>query len=108
MDDKKGTQSKMTVAYLKYISSLLASVAPVSGGDFQLHMEAERDMLKYCFAFVHINYARYMSFQHAYLSDLEAKVGPAIDNLIKRGIGGSLSGDMFSSIHGDLRSQSTL
>ena len=46
-------------------------------------MEAERDMLKYCFAFDHINYARYMSFQHVYLSDLEAKGDPAIDNLIK-------------------------
>ena len=102
MDDKKGTQSKMTVAYLKDISSLLASVAAVRGGDFQLHMEAERDMLKYCFAFDHINYARYMSFQHVYLSDLEAKGDPAIDNLIKRGIGESLSGDKFSSIHGDL------
>ena len=60
-DDKKGTQSKMTVAYLKDVSSLLASVAAIRGGDFQLHMEAERDMLKYCFAFDHINYPRYMS-----------------------------------------------
>ena len=91
MDDKKGTQSKITVAYLKDISSLLAAVAAVRGGDF--HMEGERDMLKYCFAFDHINYAPYMSFQHVYLSDLEAKGDPAIDNLIKRGIGESLSGD---------------
>ena len=37
-----------------------------------------------------------MSFQHVYLSDLEAKGDPAIDNSIKRGIGGSLSGDKFS------------
>ena len=56
----------MTVAYLKCISSLLASVAAVRGGDFQLHTEAERDMLKYCFAFDYIIYARYMSFQHVY------------------------------------------
>ena len=46
-----------------------------------------------------------MSFQHVYLSDLEAKGDPAIDNLIKRGKGGSLSGNKFSSIHGDLRTQ---
>ena len=59
----------MTAAYLKYISSLLASAAAVRGGDFQLHMEARRDMLKYCFVFDNINYARYMSFQHVYLSD---------------------------------------
>ena len=92
----------MTVAYMKDISSLLASVAAVRGSDFQLHMEAGRDMLKYCFAFDHINHARYISFQQVYLSDLEAKGDPAIDNLIKGGIGGSLSGDKFSSIHGDL------
>ena len=90
----------MTVAYLKDISSLLPSVAAVRGGDF--HMEGERDMLKYCYAFDHINYARYMPFQHVHLSDLEAIGDPAIDNLIKRGIGESLSGDKFSSIHGDL------
>ena len=57
LDDKKGTQSKIIVAYLKYISSLLASVAAVREGDFQLYMEAKRDMLKYCFAFDRINYA---------------------------------------------------
>ena len=102
LDDKKGTQSKMTVAYLKDISSLLPSATAVRGGDFQLHMEAERDMLKYCFAFDHINYAPYMSFQHVFLSGLEAKGDPAIDNLTKRGIGGSLSGDKFSSVHVDL------
>ena len=43
-----------------------------------------------------------MSFQHVYLSDLEAKGDPAIDNLIKRGIGENLSGDKFSLVHGDL------
>ena len=43
-----------------------------------------------------------MSFQHAYLSDLEAKGDPAIDDLIERGISGSLSGDKFSAILGDL------
>ena len=57
LDDKKGSQSKMTVAYLKDIFSLLASVAAVRRGDFQLHIEAERGRLKYCFAFDHINYA---------------------------------------------------
>ena len=48
----------MTVAYLTDMSSLLASDAPVRGGDF--HMEGERDMLRNCFAFDHINYARYI------------------------------------------------
>ena len=83
LDDKKGSQSKMTVAYLKDIFSLLAPVAAVRRGELQLHIEAERDRLKYCFAFDHINYARCMSFQHVYLSDLEAKGNPAIDNFTR-------------------------
>ena len=50
LDHKKGTQSKMTVAYLKDISCFLASVAAVRGGNFQLHMEAERDVkILFCF-----------------------------------------------------------
>ena len=50
LDDKKGKQYKMTAAYLKDVSSFLASVAAVRGGDFQLHMKAERDVkILFCF-----------------------------------------------------------
>ena len=42
------------------------------------------------------------SFQQVYLIDLQKKSNPAIDELMKRGFGGSLSGETFSSTHGDL------
>ena len=55
-----GTESVTTVSYLHDVSSLLALVRSVRESDFELHMQAERDMLKYCFAFDHVNYARYL------------------------------------------------
>ena len=59
-------------------------------------------MLRYCFTFDHVSYARNMSFQHVFLRDLERKNHPAIADLKQKGFGGSLSGNKFSSIHGDL------
>ena len=59
-------------------------------------------MLKYCFAFDYINYAWYLSYQHVYLKSLEANNIPAISHLKGKGFGGSLSGQPFSVIHGDL------
>ena len=59
-------------------------------------------MVKHCFAFDHVNYARYMSFHHVYLRDLERKSHPAFKEMMLRGFGGSLSGTPFSNIHGDL------
>ena len=58
--------------------------------------------MKQCFAFDHVNYARYMSFQHVYLRDLERNSHPAFKEMKLRGFGGSLSGTPFSNIHGDL------
>ena len=77
-------------------------MSAVREADFEQHLQAERDMIKQCFAFDHVNYARYLSFQHVYLMDLERKQCPAIDDLKKRGFGGSLSGVKFSNMHGDL------
>lgn len=97
-----GTESKMTIEYLKDVSALFALVSAVREKDFERHMQAERDMLKHCFAFDHINYARYLSFQHVYLRNLERDDHPSIMDLKARGLGGSLSGEKFSNIHGDL------
>ena len=59
-------------------------------------------MLKQCFAFDHINYVRYISFQNVYLRDLERRNDRAFTDLKLRGFGGSLSGAKFSNIHGDM------
>lgn len=71
-------------------------------GNFDLHMEAQRMMVNLCFAFDHVNYARYLTYQHVYLGKLQQDNHPAIEDLRVRGLGGSLSGSNFSTIHGDL------
>ena len=100
--EKNGTQSSMVVSYLEDVSSLLAMVRAVREGDFALHLQAEREMLKFCFAFDHVHYSRYLSYQHILLNDMSNKNHLAIIDLQTRGFGGSLSGSNFSSIHGDL------
>eukprot|EP00794_Sanderia_malayensis_P009432 gene9432-biopygen7559 len=94
---ESGTQAKMTVKYLKDISLMLALVSAVREKDFERHLQAERQMLKLVFAFDHINYGRYNTYQHVFLRRLEA-----FNDLALRGHGASESGDIFSCIHGDL------
>ena len=72
-----GTECCMTVSYLKDFSLLLALVSAVRDKDLSRHLQAERVMLSLCFAFDHINYARYMSFQHVNLHMLEKHHDPA-------------------------------
>ena len=87
----QGSECQMTVAYLQDVSALLALVSAVREGDLERHLQAEREMLKHCFAFDHINYVRYLSFQHVFLRDLLRRNRPAITDLKSRGFGGSLS-----------------
>ena len=94
MHIEKGSEYLMAVAYLKDVSALLALVSAVREGDFERHLQYEREMLRDCFAFDHINYARYLSYQHIFLRDR-----------VIREFGGSLSGHAFSTIHGDLISE---
>ena len=102
MHDMDGTESKMTIEYIKDVSSLLALVAAVRDSNFELHLQAEREIIKHCFAFDHVNYARYLSYQQVYLRDLQRENHPAIKDLNEGGFGGSISGEPFSTLHGDL------
>ena len=59
-------------------------------------------MFQYCFAFDHINYARYLSYQQVYLRSIEANNSLVLSHLKEWDFGRSLSGQPFSTIHGDL------
>ena len=62
----------------------------------------KRVIINLCFAFDHVNYARYLSYQNIHLEKLQQDNNPAIEDLRRRGFGGSLSGSNVSTIHGDL------
>ena len=96
MDGSVGTEAKMTICFIKTFSSLLALVSAVQENNFERHLREEREMVKYCFAFNHINYARYASHQQVCLRELQGINNNAMMNLTQLGLGDSLSGDSFS------------
>ena len=102
MDDTVGTEAKMTMCFINIASSFLALIPAVQENNFERHFQKERETVKYCFAFDHINYARYVSYQQVYLPELQSIDRNAMMDLTQRGFGGSLSDDSFSCLHGDL------
>ena len=67
-----------------------------------MHLQAERELLKIVFAFDHINYARYNSFQHMLLSQEQRLNSRACQDLLLNGHTASTTGNNFSGISGDL------
>ena len=55
MYDTVGTDAKMDICFIKNVSSLVALVSAVLENNFEQHLQAYREMVKYCFAFNHIN-----------------------------------------------------
>ena len=49
MDDTVGAEAKMTLCFIKTVSSLLALVWAVPENNFEQHLLEEREMVKYCF-----------------------------------------------------------
>ena len=87
-----GTQSKMTIQYLKDVSNLLALVSAVRENNIEKHLQAERQMVKQVFAFDHQNYARYLSYQHVFLRELQKNGHPAFKDLVNYGYGATFLG----------------
>ena len=58
-------------------------------------------MLKLIFAFDHINYTRFNSFQYVFLSNLSKDNQQAWCDILKYGFGATSSGEIFSEFCGD-------
>ena len=97
-----GSDPELTVSYLRDVSLMLSLVAAVREADIEKHLQAEQKMICYSFAYDHQNYSRYNSYQNVYLTHLEQTDHEAFQQLKLKGIGGSITGDKFSAIHGDL------
>ena len=59
-------------------------------------------MIKYGFTFRHINYSRYLTYQHVYLRILQSKQSKAVADLDEQSLGGSLSDLPVTSLHDNL------
>ena len=105
---KDGTQCRMMIEYLKDVSKLLALIYAVRERSIELHLVAERALLPKCFAFDHVNYCRYLSVQHVNLHAKRIQKKDEWEDFLHNGFGGSLSGERFSTIHGDLITETTI
>ena len=103
-----GTQSKMIVEYMRDVSAMLCLISSMREHSIERHLAAERALVPKCFAFGHPNYSRYLTYQHVRLLDIKATKMMVWDDLVKNGFGGSLSGEPFSTIHGDLITETTI
>ena len=77
-------------------------VSAVREKNFERHLRAKREMIKYSFTFDHISYSWYLTYQHVYFRTLKGKQRKVVADLDERGFGGSLSGLPFTSLHGEL------
>lgn len=59
LNNLHGTESKMTVCFLRDVLTLLPMVSAVRENNFERHLQAEREMIKYCSTLDHINYWQY-------------------------------------------------
>ena len=55
----------MVVNYLKDVTNMLAIISTVQNGNITQLFQAEKEMVKLIFAFDHIKYTRYNSFEQA-------------------------------------------
>ena len=62
-------------------------------------------MLKLVFAFDHVNYSRYNSYHHIFLTEVKRLNSPAYQDLKHSGYGASLTGSHVSGLHGDLMTE---
>ena len=98
----------MMVEYLKDVSAMLCLITAVQEKSIETHLAVERALLPKCFAFGHMNYARYLTFQHVNLQNVKVNCPDSWEDLVQNSFGGSLSGEPFSTIHRDLITETTI
>ena len=108
MSSTGGTEAEMRIEYLTDVSTMLAFISSVREKHIERHLQAERALLPQLFAFGHINYARYLTYQHVTLTNLHKTNPTAWTELKENGFGGSLTGGSFSTVHGDFITEVTV
>ena len=106
--DTSDTQACMINQYIRDVSYMPALIFAVREKKIELHLPAEREMLPKCFAFSHINYSRYLTFQHVNFSKMKDCYENVWNDLLREGFGWSLSAEPFSTIHRDFITKVTI
>ena len=91
----------MILGYTNDVSEILALISAGRENNIDRYIQAERALLPELFAFGHMNYARYLTSQHATLTKLHETNPEACTELKENGFGGSLSSGPFSTVLSD-------
>ena len=105
---KERSDGELTVEYIKDVSVLLALVSAVREGCIERHLQVERITIHLVYlhlAYNHPYYSRHCAFQNVYLANLKQINHPAYEDFRQKGMCCSLTGDPFSSLHGDLHTE---
>ena len=97
-----GTRSEMVLNYLRDVSTMLAIAFALRTRNSTQNSQAERQIIKFIFAFDQIRHARYNSFEHVLLSNLSKDNPKAFDDLLKDRFGATSLGETFSAVYRDL------
>ena len=81
---------------------MLALVSAARESDIEMHLQAEKEFLKLVFAFDHVHYSRYNTFQHVFLNNEKRLDSDVYQDLLIHGHVASVTGDTFSGVSGDL------
>ena len=87
---------------MKDVSLLLSLVSVVRECNIEQDLQAERNMNYLVFAYDHQNYARYNTSKFLPIPSRINRYHPAFHDLKTKGIGGSITGEKCSAVHGDL------
>ena len=94
--------------YITNVSALLSQIIAYHEKNIAMYLQAQRDLLPLLFPFKHQNYSRYLTTQHAELTNLPLKNPSVYKDFQTYCIGASLSGKQFSTIPGDLVTEVTI
>lgn len=81
---KNGSLSEFWTSYLDLVDILLAMIRASREGNWELHLSSIRSFIPWCFAYDHINYARYLSAYVSEMSHLKEE-HPDVYNYLKNG-----------------------
>ena len=99
LSDTSGAQACLMNQYIKDVSSMLALIFPVQEKKFSVVFGCRTRTAPKCFAFNHINYSHYLTFQHVNFSEIKHCNENVWNDLLREEFSGSLSGEPFSVMH---------
>ena len=77
--------SAFWLSYLDMVDTLLNLIRASREGDWLLHLAAIKDMMPWCFAYEKINYARFLPYYYASMTNLQSDHPEVFDYFMKGG-----------------------